>query len=95
MARKHELRKQAQGRDCEIRIPGVCNGNPETVVLCHVGGAGMGRKADDRHAAIGCSSCHDVVDGRAKTPYNRIERDLILLEAVIRTQQIWIQEGLM
>lgn len=29
------LRKEARGRECQIRIPGVCNGNPETVVLTH------------------------------------------------------------
>ncbi len=22
------LRKEARGRDCQVRIPGVCNGNP-------------------------------------------------------------------
>ncbi|WP_435653218.1 nuclease domain-containing protein, partial [Proteus mirabilis] len=29
------LRKEARGRECQIRMPGVCNGNSETVVLAH------------------------------------------------------------
>lgn len=94
MARKNELRKQAQGRECTIRIFTVCNGNPETSVLCHLSGGGIGYKVDDRHAAIGCSSCHDEVDRKTqKIP--KIEADLAMYEAVIRTQSIWISEGLM
>lgn len=96
---KHPLREAAKGRECTIRIYGVCNYNPETSVLCHLPGQGMGIKADDRHAAIGCSSCHDVVDGRAEAPrsygYSPSEVSLSLHEAVIRTQKIWIKEGLM
>ncbi|MEI9716942.1 nuclease domain-containing protein, partial [Moellerella wisconsensis] len=26
------LRKEAKGRECQVRIPSVCNGNSETVV---------------------------------------------------------------
>ncbi|HBS0984508.1 DUF1364 family protein, partial [Klebsiella pneumoniae] len=29
------LRKAARGRECTVRIPGYCNGNPETSVLAH------------------------------------------------------------
>ncbi|MFO5541033.1 nuclease domain-containing protein, partial [Klebsiella pneumoniae] len=29
------LRKEARGRECTVRIPGHCNGNPETSVLAH------------------------------------------------------------
>ncbi len=31
-----DLRKAARGRECQVRIPGVCNGNPETTVLAHI-----------------------------------------------------------
>lgn len=64
-----KLRKSAKGRECQIRIPGVCNHNNETVVLCHLGGAGMGTKNDDMFGAFGCSACHDVVDGRMVSAY--------------------------
>ena len=33
---KINYRKEARGRDCQIRIPGVCSGDPSTVVLCHL-----------------------------------------------------------
>ena len=87
------LRKEARGRECQIRIPGVCNRNAETTVLCHIPGAGMARKSADIHAAIGCSDCHDCVDGRRAHGIDPDSRRLYLLDGVIRTQQIWIAEG--
>ena len=91
-----KLRKSAKGRECQIRIPGVCNGNPETTVLCHLPGGGMGRKQPDLFAAFGCSACHDEVDGRTnhKPDYGKWETELYFYEGVIRTQQIWLDEGL-
>ena len=86
-------RKEAKGRDCQIRIPSYCNFNPETTVLCHLPGAGMGRKHDDRHGAHGCSCCHDVVDFRVQTEFTPTEIKLMHYEGVIRTQQILISEG--
>jgi len=66
------IRKAARGQDCTLKIPGVCNGNPETVVLCHSNqlsdGKGMGLKAPDTEGCFGCSSCHDVLDGRKPRP---------------------------
>lgn len=55
------------GEECTLQIPGVCNGNPETTVLCHLdllSQSGMGFKCSDMSAAYGCSSCHDAMDGR-------------------------------
>jgi len=92
------LRKSARGRDCQIRIPGICNFNPETSVLAHyrlAGTCGVGMKPDDRQGAIGCSCCHDAVDGRLKTGYSNEELRLFHAEGVFRTHQIWIKEGLM
>lgn len=66
------IRKAARGQDCTMRIPGVCNWNPETTVLCHSNelsdGKGMGLKAPDTEAAFACCNCHDVLDGRAPRP---------------------------
>lgn len=62
-----KLRKSARGEECTLQIPGVCNGNPETTVLCHLdvlSESGMGFKCSDLSAAYGCSDCHDAVDGR-------------------------------
>ena len=90
------LRKNARGRDCMVRIGGVCNHNPETVVLAHLGGGGMGAKRHDLHGAWCCSNCHDALDGRnqnhACTPD---ELKLCHYEGVIRTQEVLIREGVL
>lgn len=66
------IRKAARGQDCTLRIPGVCNFDPDTTVLCHsnnlADGKGMGLKAPDTEACFGCSACHDVMDGRRLRP---------------------------
>ncbi|MDD0099068.1 DUF1364 family protein, partial [Shigella flexneri] len=52
------LRKEARGRECQVRIYGVCNGNPETTVLAHyrmAGICGTGMKPDDLIGAWACS----------------------------------------
>lgn len=59
------LRQLAEGKPCMIRLPGICNHNTETTVLCHFrmnGISGMGLKAPDLLGAWGCSSCHAWVD---------------------------------
>lgn len=93
-----KLRQSARGKDCEIRIPRICNGNPETVVLCHLPGGGMGTKSEDIHGAYGCSDCHDFVDGRNPGPrgmeWIMKRRKLALLEGMVRTQSIMLKEGL-
>lgn len=91
------LRREARGRECQVRLPHVCNGNSETVVLAHfrmIGLSGMGIKPDDIFGAWCCSACHDVVDKR------RFVKDLdptfIRLAhalGVFRTQQILKDEG--
>jgi hypothetical protein len=90
-----KLRKSAQGQECQIRIPGVCNGNPETTVLAHLNGGGMGAKRSDIHAAYACSDCHDFVDGRSGHD-NREQSNRVIyhLQGVIRTQEIMLKEGL-
>jgi hypothetical protein len=93
-----KLRKSAKGRDCQVRYEGVCNFNPETTVLCHVNGAGMGIKKKDLHGAWACSACHSKAD-RLPAPHHIIDfEDAIDLlkfwEAVFRTQEILVQEKL-
>lgn len=88
------LRKMARGRDCQVRIPGVCNFDPETTVLAHyrlAGTCGMGIKPHDLIGAWACSSCHDEIDRRTR----RIDADaaaLAHLEGLIRTLVILIKE---
>lgn len=89
------LRKLARGRPCMVRIPKVCNFNPETTVLAHLNGAGMGRKAHDLHGAWTCAACHQWLDGGFSREASKNVRDLYHLEAVIRTQEALIEEGLL
>ena len=100
MAKQDKYTRSARGKECQIRIPGVCNGNPDTVVLAHLNGAGMGMKHANIHGAYACSACHDAVDGRLETVkyqkiYSQNEKKLMHLEGVIRTQQIMIKEGVL
>lgn len=89
------LRKSARGRECQVRIPNYCNFNPETTVLAHLNGGGMGRKRHDLFGAFCCSACHDVLDGRVKARrYSMDDIERMHLEGMARTQQIWIDEGL-
>jgi hypothetical protein len=74
-----------------IRMPGVCNHNPETTVLCHlrmVGLTGMGMKAQDLLGAWGCSDCHRYVDTHG------IDGRTALLEGMARTQAFLLNTGL-
>ena len=67
-----DLRKLAKDKPCLVRIPGVCNHNPETTVLAHyslTGISGWRLKSPDWIGAWCCSSCHDEVDGRTHCYY--------------------------
>ncbi|EOZ7468769.1 DUF1364 domain-containing protein [Enterobacter hormaechei] len=97
MSRSVNLRKEARGRECTVRIPGHCTFNPETSVLAHyrlAGTCGTGYKPDDLQGAIACNGCHDVIDGRVKTnEYTYEELRLMHAEGVFRTLAIWKKEG--
>jgi len=95
------IRKSARGEDCLLALPGVCNRDPETTVLCHsnslADGKGMGLKAPDTAACFGCSACHDVLDGRRPRPVGMTA--LMLEGAFVRartaTHEILRTKGLM
>jgi hypothetical protein len=92
-----KLRKAARGRECMVRLPSVCNHDPETTVLAHVrlaGISGMGMKADDLLGAWACSSCHDAIDRRAHTDLDRDYVRLAHLEGMVRTIAVLKKEGL-
>lgn len=87
--------KSAEGQECQIRIPGYCNFNPETTIFAHINGAGMGFKHHNIHGAYACSNCHDVVDGRRKhNEFTNDEVELMFLQGVVRTQIIMIEIGI-
>ncbi|WP_288443951.1 DUF1364 domain-containing protein [uncultured Serratia sp.] len=90
-----KLTKEARGRECQVRIPGVCNFNPETTVLAHyrlTGTCGTAIKPDDTQAAWACSACHDEVDRRTRL-IDANDARLMHAEGVMRTQEILRKEG--
>lgn len=93
--KSNKLRASAKGQPCFININKVCNHNPETTVLCHRGGGGMGGKSSDIFGSFGCSSCHDVVDGRVVSDYSPVYIDTCFRDGQDKTQQFWIDNGLL
>ena len=89
-----KIRKSARNQDCQVRIPGICNFNPETTVLAHLSGGGWSLKRDDHEAAYCCSDCHDALDGRSKTSFSNTELKLMHYDGVMRTQKLLIKQGL-
>lgn len=92
------LRKEAKGRGCMVRLPGICNFNSETVVLAHIrlaGVSGMGMKSPDLIGAWACNACHDEIDGRThKSGLSRDELRLAHFEGMARTIAQLDKEGL-
>lgn len=64
--RNAALREMANGRQCLLQFPDVCNNDPSTTVACHSNwsdhGKGGARKADDEYTVWGCSACHALLD---------------------------------
>jgi hypothetical protein len=89
-----KLRESARGQDCLVRLPGVFNRNPETVVLAHLGGGGMAYKTADYEGSFCCSSCHDALDGRVTTDNTHDELELMHRQGATRTRDYWVKEGL-
>ena len=85
------LRNLARDQECQVRIYGVCNHNPETSVWAHIrlgGVAGMGQKPPDLAGVIACSNCHDAIDRRTKTDLTQVQLESHILHALVRTLKI-------
>ena len=99
-----KIRASAKGETCTLMIPGVCNFNPETVVLCHAPhpDKGTGIKGPDTWAAYGCSDCHAEMDGRTNRFFVgldifpvRVQKAAAWFSAIMETQRRLIAKGLM
>ena len=77
------IRDSARGEACEVRIPGVCTGNPEHTIWSHapLGAAGKGRslKALDVCGAFACVACDAAMDQATGRPAG-MTRDQVLLD---------------
>lgn len=90
-----KIRKSAKGRECTIRLPGICNFDPDKTVFAHIGRKrGTSIKCNDLHGIYACSDCHDVIDGRRPTSFTNFELDSYKLDALEETQLILLEEGL-
>jgi len=88
-----KITQSARGEECTLRIPGVCNRNPETTVFAHINGGGMGTKHHDIHGCYACSDCHDWIDSRISYGDDYIKAKE-LLRAMTETQTKLLQKGL-
>jgi len=96
--RNARITKAAKGEPCTLNTP-WCNNNPETTVFCHLNesfaGKGAGQKADDLFGFFGCSTCHDVYDGRIdKGMKFDADESWCVLRAVCLTQRRLLDMGI-
>ena len=91
-----KLTKAARGQECTLQIHPYCNGNPETVVGCHLPspGHGMGFKSPDWWLVDACSGCHDVIDGRTQTDIDPSEIYQCTFRGLYRTLERRIEMGI-
>jgi len=71
------LRKLANGKECQVRIPNVCNFDSSTTVLAHLrmaGVTGIGLKSADILGAWACDCCHAAIDRRT---HKDLDRDYV------------------
>lgn len=99
MIRSQKVLRHAKGQPCTARFPGICNGNPETTVFCHLNGGafgkGMGQKAHDVLGFFGCSACHAAYDqGHGTKGWLAGDMHKLVLEAVCQTWVTLIQDGI-
>jgi len=82
------LKDSARLMDCTLNIAGVCNYNPETVVLAHLNfdGGKMGGKSPEHSACFACSACHSYLDQNKLSDTDKI---FYSARAMVRTHSIW------
>ena len=93
-----KLTESARMEQCQVRMPGICNFNPETVVLAHLPsglGGKMGGKSIDLCSTYACSGCHDEIDGRTRhQEYTRNDVMRYAYEGHMRTLNKFVEKGL-
>lgn len=92
--KSNKLRLSANGQECTMQVAGVCNYRTDTTVLAHINvdGGKMGSKTDDISACFCCSDCHAWLDQHKGSELDEL---FYTRRAIIRTQLIWVQMGLM
>lgn len=94
--KQNKLTRLAKGQECTVRLPGICNFNPDTTVFAHLrmnGISGMGMKAPPILGAWACSDCHDAIDRRRFMHLDREYVRLAHFEGMARTVARLFLEG--
>jgi hypothetical protein len=78
-------RDAARGQDCKLEIPFVCNSDPDTTVLAHVGRHGTAKRNHDDEAIYACSACHDAIDYRTNIFLSNNESE----QKLLRKDRAW------
>jgi hypothetical protein len=85
------LRREAEGKMCQVRYEGVCNFDPTTTVLAHVrviGVSGLGIKSPDLLGVWACSACHAYAD-----THHDAETERDFLRGFVRTLAELLRRG--
>jgi len=95
--RSPSLLKAARGQECMLRIDGICNDNPETVVAAHsnqyIHGKGGALKAHDIFSAWACSDCHREIDQGKSLSYE--EKNHLWQRGFERTLISLLEQGIL
>lgn len=94
-----KITNSARGEECTLQIHPYCNGNPESVVLCHLTSPskGIALKSPDHWAVYGCMACHDVIDSRNPQAVRELgwrEIEKCIYRALFRTWDRLMAKGL-
>lgn len=92
--KRDKYTNSARGQECQLRFPG-CSYKPEETVFAHLDGAGSGTKHQNIHGAYSCQNCHDVIARLKNIGWSWDKILLRLHEAVIQTQILMIQNGIL
>jgi hypothetical protein len=91
------LRKLAEGKECQVRLPGICSFNTEQTVLAHIKRGWFGSlKPPDICGVWSCHVCHDYIDGRRQSKnLTREEINTAVLEALVRQLNLYVDMGIL
>lgn len=87
----------AKGEACTLNIAGVCNYDDSTTVACHLpdGSGGSNKLTGALSIAIGCSACHNVVDGRVDAHISDVDREFYMRRGMMRTMTRLVDKGVL
>lgn len=94
-----KITKSANGQECQVRIIGVCKGDPAYTIWSHcrhgAAGKGKGIKAIDLAGAYACTACDAAYDQLQGVPnMTREEVDLDWFMGHMRSLVILTEKGL-